>query len=216
MRVLIIRTIILEPRAPMPRQDHDIADALDAAKEVFWRRGYDDASIEDVVKATGFNRYAIYSAFGGKLELFLAALDAYYHEGRDKFLKSLEAADAAPLDAIEEMLHWAVNEMAMRGSGCLICNIATEVGRHEEVVAERIASYLEEMNAAMAAALAMAQERGELNPALTPEAGASLLISVKLGLGVHARNGATKDEMLKIADTAMTVIRPAADILDPV
>lgn len=191
----------------MPRQDHDLADALDAAKEVFWRRGYDNASIENVVQATGFNRYAIYSAFGGKLELFLAALDAYCTEGRDQFLKSLEAADAAPLDAIEEMQRWAVTEMAARGSGCLICNIAMEVGRHDDTVAERVASYLEEISTATTAVLAMAQARGELNPALTPEAGAALLISLKLGLGVHARNGATKDEMLKIADTAMAVIR---------
>ncbi len=191
----------------MPRQDHDIAAALDAAKEVFWRRGYDDASIEDVVKATGFNRYAIYSAFGGKLELFLAALDAYYTERRNAFLESLNNPDGAPLDAIEMMFRWSIEEMAARGSGCLICNIAVEVSRHEDVIAARVATYLEEIRGAMATALRMAAARGELNPALSVEAGAALLISLKLGLGVHARNGATREDMLAVAETAMAVIK---------
>ena len=191
----------------MPRQTPDTQIAIDAAKEVFWRCGYDDASIEDVVKATGFNRYTIYSAFGGKLELFLAALDAYYNERKNEFLDSLNNAGAAPLDAIDMVFRKSISEMAARGSGCLICNVATEVSRHEQVVAERIGDYLQEMTFAMAAALHMAGQRGELNPALAPEDGAKLLIALKLGLGVHARNGASEDEMLKIANTTMAVIR---------
>ena len=160
-----------------------------------------------MVKATGFNRYAIYSAFGGKLELFLAVLEAYYTERKNAFLDSLNNAHTDPLDAIDAVFDESISEMAARGSGCLICNVATEISRHEQVVADRIGDYLQEMTFAMATALHMAQERGELNPALAPEDGAKLLIAMKLGLGVHARGGATKDEMLKIANTTMAVIR---------
>lgn len=191
----------------MPRQTPDIQVALDAAKEVFWRSGYQDASIEEVVKATGFNRYAIYSAFGGKLELFLAVLEGYYNQRKNAFLDSLNNARTAPLDAVKMVFDESISEMAARGSGCLICNVAIEVSRHEQVVSDRIGDYLREMTFAMAAALHMAEQRGELNPALTPEEGAKLLIALKLGLGVHARNGATKEEMLKVANTTMTVIR---------
>lgn len=191
----------------MPRSIPDSKVALDAAKEVFWRRGYDDASIEDVVKATGFNRYAIYNAYGGKLELFLAVLDAYYHERKNAFLDNLNNAQTAPLDAVRAVFEHSIAEMAARGAGCLICNVASEVGHHETVVSERIANYLEEITFAYAAALHMAQERGELNPAITPEEGARLLITMKLGLGVRAKNGSTKKEMKNIINTTLSVIK---------
>lgn len=191
----------------MPRSTPDIDVALKAAKEVFWRRGYDDASIEDVVKATGFNRYAIYNAYGGKLELFLAVLDAYYYERKNAFLDSLNNAQTAPLEAVREVFEVSIAEMAERGSGCLICNVATEVGRQEAVVSERINDYLQQMTFAYAAALHMAAERGELSSVITPEEGANLLITLKLGLGVRSRNGAAEEEMRRIVDAVLSVIK---------
>lgn len=97
--------------------------------------------------------------------------------------------------------------MAERGSGCLICNVATEVGRQEAVVSERINDYLQQMTFAYAAALHMAAERGELSSVITPEEGANLLITLKLGLGVRSRNGAAEEEMRRIVDAVLSVIK---------
>ncbi|MHA7873305.1 MAG: TetR/AcrR family transcriptional regulator [Hyphococcus sp.] len=189
-----------------PRSEIETGKALDEIKELFWRQGYEDASIEDVVRATGFNRYALYNAFGGKREIFLAALDAYYLERKTVFLSNLDDPDCAPLDAVRRVFEFAISEMAERGTGCLICNVATQVGQMDPTVGERIESYLAEIESAYTDALSRAQARGELNPRISPGEGAQLLIAVKLGLGVHAKSGANGEDMLRVFNATMAVI----------
>jgi AcrR family transcriptional regulator len=51
--------------------------ALDAAMQVFWRNGYEGASLSDLTQAMGINRPSLYAAFGDKGTLFRKALDRY-------------------------------------------------------------------------------------------------------------------------------------------
>jgi AcrR family transcriptional regulator len=55
----------------------DANQALDRALEVFWDRGYEGASLEELTAAMGINRPSLYAAFGNKAELFRKALDRY-------------------------------------------------------------------------------------------------------------------------------------------
>ncbi len=55
--------------------DTDVA--LDKAMRLFWRKGYLDTSIDDLVSETGVGRSGLYGTFGGKRDLFFAALTRY-------------------------------------------------------------------------------------------------------------------------------------------
>src|SRR5205809_2994773 len=55
----------------------DLDQALDQALEVFWKKGYEGASLPDLTKAMGINRPSLYAAFGNKEALFRKALDRY-------------------------------------------------------------------------------------------------------------------------------------------
>lgn len=154
-----------------------------AARDMFWSRGYDNTSVEDLVKATGHNRYALYSMFGGKLELFLAVLDYYQKERRDIFLQTLSDHTRPPIEAIRDVFDFCVDQMAERGVGCLLGNIAGEVARKEPLVARRIKTHFSEILDACTYALERAQERGEINEAVKPKDGAQLLVALVLGLG---------------------------------
>ena len=64
----------------MPRgrpREFDVEKALDRALEVFWRKGYEGASLPDLTRAMGINRPSLYAAFGSKEGLFRRALDRY-------------------------------------------------------------------------------------------------------------------------------------------
>jgi TetR/AcrR family transcriptional repressor of nem operon len=183
------------------------AEILAAATEVFWRAGFEDAKIEDVVQATGLNRYSLYSAFGGKRELFLAALEAYHARGRDIFFGGLNDQSVAPLDAIRRVCEWAIGEMAERRTGCLIHNVAADQAQTDELVAERIAQYTVEIERAFAMALERASARGELAPGLDPARGARHLLIMKLGIGDFARAGASREEMLDVLESGISLMR---------
>src|SRR6266852_1410049 len=80
------------PRRPIMARpkEFDRDQALQKAMEVFWSRGYEAASIQDLVKHMGINRQSLYDTFGDKHALYLQALDRYREvEGR-KLLELLE------------------------------------------------------------------------------------------------------------------------------
>ena len=190
----------------MVRAETELSSAILAAKEVFWRQGYEDASIAEVVEATGLNRYALYNSFGGKLEIFLAVLEAYHQERKQLFMDVLGDPDRSPMDAIREVSEFCMSQMAERSTGCLMCNIALEVSHQDEIISERVNTYLEEIRSAKEMALAQAHERGELNPAISPGEGAALLVSNMLGMGALARNGASRDDLLKTFNAGMAAL----------
>src|SRR5262249_27716280 len=55
----------------------DVDEALEIALKVFWRKGYEGTSIDDLTGAMGINRPSLYCAFGNKEQLFRKALDRY-------------------------------------------------------------------------------------------------------------------------------------------
>ena len=65
--------------AGIKRFDKD--NVPDRAMRVFWERGYEANSIDDLLKATGINRGSLYGTFGDRRSLFLSALDRYVEQG---------------------------------------------------------------------------------------------------------------------------------------
>ena len=66
-------------------------DALTAAMEVFWRLGYERASLDQLLDAMGISKQSLYDTFGDKRALYLLALAAY----REQTLSSMRALFAS-------------------------------------------------------------------------------------------------------------------------
>src|SRR3982750_3471953 len=58
-------------------REFDEGKALERAMHVFWKRGYEGASLLELTEAMGINRPSMYAGFGNKGELFRKALDRY-------------------------------------------------------------------------------------------------------------------------------------------
>ena len=74
-------------------REFDVDDALDRAMRVFWAKGYQGASLDDLLAAMGIGRGSLYKAFGDKRSLYLAALQRYDAEIVDHAVRCL--CDAA-------------------------------------------------------------------------------------------------------------------------
>src|SRR5256714_13307197 len=119
-------------------KEFDQDEALHKAMEVFWSRGYEAASINDLVRHMGINRQSLYDTFGDKHSLYLQALDRYREvEGR-KMFELLERP--GPVKRALRQLFGGVVECALGGGerrGCFVGNATSELAGRCRETAEK-------------------------------------------------------------------------------
>lgn len=107
----------------MPRtREFSPDDALNAAMRVFWSKGYSETSYEDLVKGTGVSRKGLYTVFGDKHKLFVAALRNYRLTVVPELFENLSTEDVTKESIRETFRHLA--EMAVSGAGQTGCFMA--------------------------------------------------------------------------------------------
>jgi TetR/AcrR family transcriptional repressor of nem operon len=172
---------------------------LRKATELFARKGYEGAHLQELVEVTGLNRFSLYKEFGGKEGLFQTALEGYLQQlgelGAELQREPAGVANvrsffAALLD--HEFPH-----------GCLAVNTIREkhvVPRPAYAAIERFAASGE---ASFRRNLAAARKRGELAADTDVEALAQFLTALNMGLmsyGVVAPRAIEPAEVLGILD----------------
>ncbi len=120
-------------------KEFDPDAALQAALELFWRRGYEATSMSDLVEHLGIGRASLYATFGSKHELYLKAFDRY-GENRDAVLLRELSQPGPALPAVRAVLRRFAAEAAdeERLSGCLVTNTAAELAPHDPQAARRV------------------------------------------------------------------------------
>ncbi|PFG18166.1 TetR family transcriptional regulator [Propionicimonas paludicola] len=132
-------------------QEFDTAQAVRAARRVFWEQGYAEASMPDLEDATGVGRSSIYHAFGSKRGLFDAAVISYLDEVVRPRLRPLYDNPVDP-DAVVTYLR-LIQTAAHQASGvhgCLLINTATSPLGADSAVARAIVEYRAELQEGLA------------------------------------------------------------------
>ena len=134
-------------------QGFETEQAVRAAREVFWRDGYAEASVPALERATGLNRSSIYHAFGSKRGLFDAAVQSYLDEVVRPRLRPLVADDVAPgalVDYLTGLRAALARADEVQGtSGCLLVNTSGSPIAADEAVRRTVADYRAELRAAL-------------------------------------------------------------------
>ncbi len=125
---------------PSPKYDRDAV--LDAAMEVFWVRGYADTKLSEILDRTGIGRQSLYSGFGDKNALFLAALERYIGAVLDPRAKTLESDRSVDgLGGVRQVIEdWKLGVSFPDRRGCLVANTSAEVGRRGDRDVEALIS----------------------------------------------------------------------------
>jgi TetR/AcrR family transcriptional repressor of nem operon len=137
-------------------QGFETAQAVRAAREVFWRDGYAEASVPALERATGLHRSSIYHAFGSKRGLFDAAVQSYLDEVVRPRLRPLVADTADTVDpgALVGYLTGLRAALAraeeIQGvAGCLLVNTSSSPIASDDAVRQTVAAYRAELRAAL-------------------------------------------------------------------
>ena len=184
-------------------REFDSGAALESAMQVFWAKGYEATSLDDLCSATGLGRSSLYAAFGNKRRLYLRSLDRYEDAGATRIAKALARA---PLrKALGALLDRMIADIVAGPgrSGCCIGNCAAELAHGDRAAAARVRRSLERIQATFRGALARARERGEIAQDADVDALARFIVAGIQGLRLV---GKAKPERAALNDIAAVML----------
>ncbi len=168
-------------------------EALDRALEVFWRKGYEGASICDLTAAMGINPPSLYAAFGNKESLFRQALDRYSEtqgalHARERWRRPRPATASPHFCAARPSLLSDKSSPA----GCLLVQGVAGAGDHAQCIQEELSNRRAANQKVICERLQRAQAEGELPPDADPAALARYVSTVTQGMAIQAAAGASR------------------------
>jgi AcrR family transcriptional regulator len=181
----------------------DMTHALDGAMDVFWRKGYEGASLVDLTTAMGINSPSLYAAFGSKEGLFRAVLD-HYDKTRAGFLNHVLEADTAR-EAAERFLFGLVDKATAPENppGCLLIQSGTSCGGESSTIPEVVARHRAGAELALRERFECAKSSDDLPKDTDAAALARYLMAISNGMCVHAAAGASRKELQQTAELAL-------------
>ncbi len=194
-------------RRGRPRQ-FDRDEAVATALALFQARGYEGTSIADLTRAIGVSATSLYGVFPSKEVLFEEAVDLYQRTAGAFAATALEN-DASAEAAIRALLLGAAQRYAATGQpgGCFISLGVLSCATDHHGIAMRMATRRIEARAAIKARLDRGKDQGELQATTDTEALAAFYAATLQGLSVQARDGASDQELRRIAELAMIPLR---------
>jgi AcrR family transcriptional regulator len=181
----------------------DERHALEAALSVFWKHGYEGASLAELTAAMGINRPSLYAAFGNKEELFRRALDHYTAGAAALHDSALRQPTARA--AVERLLRSAADALGdcKNPRGCLLVQSALVCGTAGESVKQELIARRASARAAWRKRFQRAKMDGDLPADADPAALARYLSALSAGMAVEAVNGADRAELRRLVDVAL-------------
>jgi len=185
-------------------REFDLDEAVRKAMNVFWDRGYHDASLPDLLDGMELSRGSFYKAFGDKRGVFLRALDVYIDDAVRQVGDSL-SGEASPKAAIRAAFerHAELSSGKDGLRGCFVVLTATEMLPGDQEVSARISRLFRRLQDLFAAAIIRAQALGEIDQRLDERTLARFLVCQIQGMRVLGKAGAEQEDMRAMVDLAL-------------
>ena len=181
----------------------DRESALHQAMLLFWRHGYEATALSDLTAAMGVTPPSIYTAFGDKKSLFLEAVQRYLSGPVTSETIIQKAATAR--EAAASLLEAAAHGFTGIGTppGCLLASSAISCSAEAADVQHELAEIRRKIERRLRERIEAGMASGEMPAELDATALSGHVMAVIQGMSTLARDGATRDELLRVAHTAM-------------
>lgn len=190
--------------------------ALASAMDVFWTKGYEGASLAELIGAMGIASTSLYAAFGSKEALFHEAVELYAATEGGDIWRAVERA-ASAYEAVQAFLMETARVFTRSGrpTGCLVVLSALHATESSDTVrrelirlrAKTVDDLLERLQRGVAS--------GELSADVDLKAVASYYVTVQQGMSIQARDGANRKTLQGIARAALTAWGPLTSVVNP-
>src|SRR6202051_347599 len=184
----------------------DTGAALDRALQVFWRKGYEGATLSDLTKAVGVNRPSLYAAFGGCDTLFRKALDRYLNGPAAYTQEALKEPTARAV--VKRLLQGAadLNTAPRNPGGCLMVQGALASGDAGDSIRQELVACRAAGEAALRRRFQRAKSEHDLPADTDPADLARYLTTIIYGMAVQAAGGAGRDKLQHVVEMTLRTL----------
>ena len=180
-------------------KEFDEERALAAAVDVFWRHGYENTSLEALMREMGIARQSLYDTFGDKRALFLKALKMYVAESVHSINVELERPGSA-LSAVQKALvTFAERKDLCSAEGCMGLNAIGEFGQRDEDVSRITRKAARLLRQTLIRVLTTAKKQKELRSDADLDSMADFFEGTLAGIRMAAKAGKSRRALRNIA-----------------
>ena len=177
----------------------NLDEALLAAINVFWTKGYDGATLRDLTQAMGISGPSLYAAFGDKRELYLQAIDRYAKINGGAPVVAFETEpdiEKAVRGFLESVITSATSHTS-GARGCFLASCVSTSAGQVEGVRERLVKIIEDIEARLATRFDEEKRKGALPKDFPSKERASLMLDMRQGYVLRGRVGWSADTLLQ-------------------
>ena len=188
-------------------KDFDENEVLIKAVNLFWYKGYNGTSIQDLVDGLGISRSSLYDTYGDKHTLFMKALESYQASASGAMCNIISNNVSAKV-AIRRLLELTTLELVgdNQHKGCFMTNAAVEVAPHNAEVNTMICQNDQLIEDAFYQAIKKGQESGEITNKKDARALARFIFNAVQGIRVSAKLTSDKAVFDDIVELTMSVL----------
>jgi TetR/AcrR family transcriptional regulator, transcriptional repressor for nem operon len=174
-------------------KDFDEDEVLRKAMNLFWLKGYNATSMQDLVDGLGISRSSLYDTYGDKHALFVKALESYRASASEKLHQAISKASSAK-EAVRCLLDYTMNELSgdKEQKGCFLVNAAVEVAPHDAEVNKMLCDNDRQVEQLLLDIIQRGQESGEIANKSDAKTLADFVSNSIKGMRVTARS--TRDK----------------------
>jgi TetR/AcrR family transcriptional repressor of nem operon len=182
------------------------SEVLSAAADLFWSKGYESTSADDLLKVMGLGKGSFYHAFGSKRALFEKVLDQFEHP-RIRSLKAALDAGQPPLEAIKSFFRsMALEPEQVKRNGCFMGNTISELSNIDKGLSDTASLRLEALEHLFERLLDQARAGGTLKNPSTSSVLSRYLINVWNGLNITRRMYPDPAALQDVIELQLTLI----------
>ena len=184
--------------------EFDPDEVLEKAMQVFWSKGYDSTSLQDLLNAMNLSKSSFYQAFGSKHQLFQNCIIRYRELLTGEMMNHLEEAMSG-MQFIEDILFTISNEAkdSAERRGCLILNSASEFAQTDRGIAKLVTEGIDKLKNVLLLAVKRAQREGDIPKRKQADALALYLFSSMSGLKTMVKAGADQAEVKRVIEVVL-------------
>jgi TetR/AcrR family transcriptional regulator, transcriptional repressor for nem operon len=192
----------------MARQkEFDPERALAKAMNLFWRLGYENTSLEALMREMGIARQSVYDTFGDKRALYLRAM-AYYRDQTNGEMQRILNEIPCVRDGFAKLLYgMAAETREQHERGCLLLSANLQREPKDEIIRDFLRDNQARVESVFLQALARAQKQGELSPKDDPAALARFFVVTIQGMRAMAKLKSDRIALEQVARIALAVFK---------